>query len=282
MEFIRGRTLHREFRERGPFDAAALADVGIQIAHALGAVHDAGLVHRDVKAQNIMRDENGRVMLGDFGAGRAFDHEVESHRLAGTPLYLAPELFDGNPPTPASNLYALGILLFHVATGNFPVSGLTVLEIRDAHAHGGRSRLRDSRPDLPAALSDAIDRAIEGDPAHRFKTGGDMAAALALWSSTGWDAAAGATSLLLRSRSVAIVVVAMLLGVGGTALVWQHRQNANAGTQSSATAAPAWWLRAVRAMRIASPPAPQTSIGASTIPPGRITWPPNGRRSLPA
>ena len=78
MEFVKGRTLAAELAERGPLAAAELASVGIQLCRALAAVHSAGLVHRDVKAQNVLRDDAGRVVLGDFGTGREFEDSASS------------------------------------------------------------------------------------------------------------------------------------------------------------------------------------------------------------
>jgi eukaryotic-like serine/threonine-protein kinase len=95
MEFVGGRTMEDELRERGPFGATDLVVVGRHLAAALTAVHRAGLLHRDVKAQNAIRDADGRVLLTDFGAGNEVRDALdvgERHALAGTPLYLIPEL----------------------------------------------------------------------------------------------------------------------------------------------------------------------------------------------
>src|SRR4029078_1485153 len=92
--------------------AAALA---LDLCRALAAVHGAGLVHRDIKAQNVMRDDDGRLVLMDFRAGRErLGEEVPD--LAGTPLYLAPELFDGERASAQSDIYSTGVLLFHLLT----------------------------------------------------------------------------------------------------------------------------------------------------------------------
>src|SRR5262245_11167823 len=123
MEYIPGRTLEAELKERGPFSAGEVAQVGIALCRALAAVHAAGLVHRDVKAQNVLRDPRGHVLLGDFGTGRELDDGDATPGIAGTPAYLAPEIFRRESATPQSDLYSLGALLFHLATGSFPVSG---------------------------------------------------------------------------------------------------------------------------------------------------------------
>src|SRR5207247_9654483 len=114
---------------------------------ALCAVHRAGLLHREIKAQNVMREDGGRVVLMDFGTGRTLtdDPAAASADLAGTPLYLAPELFAGGHATVQSDIYSVGVLLFHLVTAAFPVAGATVRDIRDAHGQDRRRFLRDER-----------------------------------------------------------------------------------------------------------------------------------------
>ena len=179
MEFVEGRTLAAEVGERGPFDADELVQVGAELARALDAVHRAGLVHRDVKAQNVLREAGGRVVLGDFGTGLELDEPDEARGgLAGTPAYLAPEIFARAPATPQSDLYSLGALLFHLATGQHAVPGRSLRDLRDAHARGTRQSMEALRPDLPGPIRQAIDRALDPDPERRFESGAAMAAAL--------------------------------------------------------------------------------------------------------
>lgn len=178
MEFVEGSTLASELAERGPFAAADLIQVAIELSRALSAVHRAGLVHRDVKTQNVLRDATGRIVLGDFGTGRELDAREDAAGMAGTPAYLAPEIFERLPATPQSDLYSLGALLFHLATGRFPVPGRSMRELRDAHAEGKRTPLHQLRPDLSSAWCGCIDRVLERDPAKRFAHADEMLAAL--------------------------------------------------------------------------------------------------------
>jgi hypothetical protein len=179
MEFVEGRTLAAELAERGPFESAELIRLGADLARALGAVHRAGLVHRDVKAQNVLREASGRVVLGDFGTGLDLEEPDEARGgLAGTPAYLAPEIFEGKAATPRSDQYSLGALLFHLATGRHAVPGRSVRELRDAHVRGVRHSIHALRPDLPELLRHIIERALDPDSAARFESGMAMAAAL--------------------------------------------------------------------------------------------------------
>jgi serine/threonine-protein kinase len=177
MEFVHGRTLEASLQSHGTFGAGEAATLGVDLCRALAAVHAAGLVHGDVKAQNVMREEGGRVVLMDFGAGRAQGGAPIA--LVGTPLYLAPEVLAGEPGTPRSDVYSLGVVLFHLLTAAYPCSAEDLDGLRTAHADGARVWLRDLRPDLPDALVRAIERALDADPARRFETAGAMERALA-------------------------------------------------------------------------------------------------------
>jgi tetratricopeptide (TPR) repeat protein/predicted Ser/Thr protein kinase len=177
MEFVHGRTLESWLQAHGALGPGEATTLGVDLCRALAAVHGAGLVHGDVKAQNVMREEGGRTVLMDFGAGRVQGARAAS--LAGTPLYLAPEVLAGEPATPRSDIYSLGVLLFHLLTRAYPYSAADLDGLRAAHADGSRVMLRDLRPDLPDALVQAVHRALEPDPARRFATAGEMEQGLA-------------------------------------------------------------------------------------------------------
>ena len=177
MELVDGQTLDAWLRTNGVMGSGEAAAVGTDLCRALAAVHAARLVHGDVKAQNVMRENGGRIVLMDFGAGRAQGGDAGG--VAGTPMYLAPEVLAGEPPTIQSDLYSLGVLLFHLLTAAYPYSGADLDGLRAAHADRTRTWLRDLRPDLPDALVQSIERAIDADPARRFATAGEMERALA-------------------------------------------------------------------------------------------------------
>ena len=179
MEFIHGRTMEDELRARGPLSAEEATPIGVDLCQALAAVHGRGLVHRDVKAQNVMREDGGRTVLMDFGAGTELAAGLRlSLDMAGTPLYLAPELFDGRPATRASDIYSLGVLLYRMVTRDYPVRGADRSEIERAHREGQVRRLRDVRPDLPSGFIQTVERALSPDPDARYQTAGELEAAL--------------------------------------------------------------------------------------------------------
>jgi serine/threonine-protein kinase len=213
MEFIDGRSLDAETSDRGPFTADELVTTGIQLCHALAAVHGAGLVHRDVKASNVLRDRQGRLLLGDFGTGGEIDRDDSSLAgLMGTPAYLAPEIFRRQPATPQSDIYSLGVLLFHLATGRYPFAERSLAALRQAHAGGTPVAVSTLRPDLPAALAEVIQRSLDADASHRFQSADDMAHALEILATRD-------TKWLRRRVVTAVIAAAVAVGVGW--LVWR-------------------------------------------------------------
>src|SRR3954470_7971837 len=180
MELVRGVTLEQQIAARGPLSAREAAAVGIDLCRALAAIHAAGLIHRDVKAQNVMREDGGRIVLMDLGTGREVDAAGAglSSDLAGTPLYLAPEIFSGAAASERTDLYSLGVLLYHLVTATFPIRATTIDELQAGHQHGRVVRLRDARADLPTGFVRVIDRAIAADPEQRYATAGAFEADL--------------------------------------------------------------------------------------------------------
>ena len=178
MELVEGESLDRIVKARGTFGAREGSVIGQDICSALAAVHAAGLLHRDVKAQNVMREAGGRIVLMDFGTGEELFRDRGTARIVGTPLYLAPEILDGKSASIQSDLYSVGVLLFYLVTGEFPVTASSVEQLAAAHRQRQLRRLRDVRPDLPSTFVKVIDRALEHEPAARFQSAGEMEAAL--------------------------------------------------------------------------------------------------------
>ena len=179
MEWVEGLTLKQQVASRGVLGGYEAALIGIDVCRAVAAVHKAGLLHRDIKAQNVMREAGGRIVLMDFGAGEIRTERAPERGIIGTPLYLAPELFDGEPATIASDIYSIGVLLYHLLTMRYPVEGETAGAVESAHTRRHLTPLADLRPDLPATLAPVIERAIERDPARRFRSSGAMQQSLA-------------------------------------------------------------------------------------------------------
>ena len=168
MEFVRGHTLEQILDQRKVVSAAEAVDIGLELCRAVSAVHGAGLLHRDIKAHNVMRAEDGRIVLMDFGTGRELDDGASSD-LAGTPLYLAPEVLQGQKATVRSDIYSFGVLLYRLVTGSYPVQARTVREIRQAQELGERTAIQTARSDVPSKLARVIERAIDPRPSAATK-----------------------------------------------------------------------------------------------------------------
>jgi tetratricopeptide (TPR) repeat protein len=175
-DFVKGQTLSELITIQGAMGPREAALIGMDVCRAAGAVHAAGFLHRDIKAGNVMREEGGRILLMDFG----LTHEHGAYGDAsGTPAYMSPELMLGHPASVASDVYAIGVMLFYLLTRRYPVEGANVAELRLAHASGKRQTLLDIRPELPEALARVIEHAIAPVPEKRFASTGQMIAALA-------------------------------------------------------------------------------------------------------
>lgn len=214
-EFVDGRTLAEVVRAEGPLPLDEAVRIGLDLCRALIAVHDAGLLHRDIKPQNVMRQRDGRIVLMDFGAGHHSD--AIDQALAGTPLFLAPEVLAGKPATVRSDVYSFGVLLYHLVTGSYPVTGRSLAEIRKVHAQGRRTSLRDLRPDAPDVFIDVVETALVDDPADRFQSAGEFETALRKVRATEVPAAAGSSAPATGPRAgfwltwVAIAGAAVLI-----------------------------------------------------------------------
>jgi len=174
-DFVEGQTLSHILATQGPLGAREAALVGIDVSRAVGAVHAAGFIHRDIKAGNVMRETGGRILLMDFGL--TYESGSDSHP-SGTPTYMAPELLAGRAATVASDVYAIGVLIFNLLTAGYPVEGSDIGKLRTAHGTGARRTLLDMRPDLPQALAHVVETAIHPDPGKRFGSAGQLVAAL--------------------------------------------------------------------------------------------------------
>ena len=212
MDFVEGVTLSTLVHEKGPMDLAEVLDFGRQLVKATAAVHQAGLLHRDIKPDNVMRRPDGTVVLMDLGVSRSRGNRESPS--AGTPAFMAPEVLAGAEETPRSDVYGLGALLFFMISGRRPVEGADITQIRQAHAAGNTLCLGELRPDLPLDFTNLVDRSLAPDPADRPTDAEAMASELEVLaaglaqSQKRWP--------LLRLAPV-LVPLAVLLGM----VVWQ-------------------------------------------------------------
>jgi Tfp pilus assembly protein PilF/TolB-like protein len=178
MELVNGRTLEEILQTGKVFSPAEAVGIGIELCRAMSAVHRAGLLHRDIKAQNVMIAEDGRVVLMDFGTG-CDPNDGSPVTLAGTPLYLAPEVLYGRDATVQSDIYSAGVLMYHILTGLYPVEATSLSRLREGHQRRECRSVRSARPDLPSKLVAVVDRAIDPQSERRYQSADALAEALA-------------------------------------------------------------------------------------------------------
>lgn len=167
-ELIDGDTLASQVRSETRFTPGDLVEIGCQLSGALDALHSVGLIHGDLKPANVLWDRGRGAILIDFGAASRWSPESERLGLLhGTPLALAPEQFEGKGPSPGTDVYALGALLFELATGRSRVNGNTIDEIRSCHRRRDYPDLALLRPDLPTRLRRDIEQALRNNPGER-------------------------------------------------------------------------------------------------------------------
>jgi eukaryotic-like serine/threonine-protein kinase len=179
MELVPGQPLSQIIAERAPLSAQETVAILIQAATALAAAHDGGVVHRDVKPANIMVTPDGTVKLTDFGISRAVDAVplTQTGQVLGTAQYLSPEQALGQSATPASDIYALGVVGHEMLTGERPFDTGSVVSTALAHVNNPPPPLPDT---VPSGLRDVICAAMAKDPADRPASAADMAHALGM------------------------------------------------------------------------------------------------------
>ena len=182
MELVDGSSLAERLAERGRLDVDEALRITRRVLAALGAAHEAGIVHRDVKPANVLLGAAGEVKLADFGIAKRLGDiagdVTGSGQFVGTPKYLAPEQVVGERSTPATDVYAVGVVLYEMLAGRPPYDAGNPVATAIAHRDAPIPDLHRVRPDVPDHLVAAVRRAMAKDPAERFASAEQMAAAL--------------------------------------------------------------------------------------------------------
>ena len=181
MGFVSGETLGERIRRLGRLPAAEVTQVVREVAWALAYAHRQGVVHRDVKPENILLErDGGRAMVTDFGIAQVSGDAADTPagQVVGTARAVSPEQAAGEPVDGRSDLYSLGVTAYLAATGQWPFDGESAAEVLAKHLTQAAPPVLGLRPDLPAALAAAIERCLEKSPDDRFASGEELAAAL--------------------------------------------------------------------------------------------------------
>lgn len=181
MSLAEGRTLAETLRAAGPLPPVRALEIAMQVAGALEAAHQEGIVHCDVKPSNLIVRPDGMVQLVDFGIAKiaASTTSLDSSTLQGSAEYVAPEQVEGASVDGRTDLYALGVVLYEMLAGRTPFGGGTIASVLARRLVNDPPSIRDAVPDLPIAVDRLVRRMLARAPADRFQTAGDLHAALA-------------------------------------------------------------------------------------------------------
>ncbi len=181
MEYVEGRTLKALLREHmeqhgQPLPIARTLDLLIQVCVGIGYAHRANLVHCDVKPQNILVMNDDRVKVADFGIARAVsEHSLhDASMMWGTPHYFAPEQAAGHKPTPAADVYAIGIILFEMLTGRLPFEADTLPGLALKHLQEPPPMISEFNPAIPQQLERIVQKVLSKEPSGRYRTAGQL------------------------------------------------------------------------------------------------------------
>src|SRR5438445_2298219 len=202
FEYVEGETLKDRIRRLGRLPVAEAVAYAIEIARALGAAHARHIVHRDVKPQNVLIDEEGSAKVTDFGIARTLDEEglTADGRVLGTTDYVSPEQALGQAVTGQSDLYSLGIVLFEMLTGDVPFKGDNQVAVAMKHVREQLPDVQVRRPEVSSALAAVLERATAKNLHHRYADDleliADLEHVLAIETSRAGGATGEATAVL--------------------------------------------------------------------------------------
>src|SRR5215210_5316389 len=177
MEYVPGGTLKERIVREGPLEAAEAAGLAAQVAEALGAAHDRGMVHRDIKPQNVLLTARGGAKVADFGIARAGSSATISRTgsVMGTAGYMSPEQALGKPATPKSDLYSLGVVLYEALTGELPYTADNPIAVSMKHVNEPLQPPIELNPRMPRGMNALVTKLLAKDPENRYADAEELA-----------------------------------------------------------------------------------------------------------
>ncbi len=233
MQYIHGEDLAAMMRREGPLSVQRVVEIFRQICEGLQAAHDQGVIHRDLKPQNILIDDRGRVAIADFGLAKSFDYAslTEAGKVIGTPHYMSPEQVKGIDLDQRTDIYSLGIMLYEMLTGTVPFTGSSAYEVMIQRTQRTPRPASDHNPKIPQYLLKILDKCLQTAPSLRYPSAAEILHDL--------DAQTFHSSLQYRVRRqgrwaiAAAIVVGILLIAGGIAAWRAHSVSKQQATEAA-------------------------------------------------
>ncbi len=284
MEFVDGQDLKSLIRQKGPLSVAEALDIATQIAAGVGHAHKADLIHRDIKPQNVLVTRKGCAKVADFGIARALSESglTDSDTVWGSPLYFAPEQAAGDPPTPASDVYSIGVVMYEMLSGSPPFRADNPTALAMKHLREEPPPLTSRNPQVPPRLEWIVRKVLSKEPSARYRTAEQLAHVLEEYQShgeqpTGWQPAVTPASVGMPTKeedkpSERQSVAIQSESFSSEALTWVLSVVALVAVVGLI---PLWWLvyRSYNTMATAPPTTTPTSLVTETEEPVTVTVP---------
>ena len=298
FEYVGGQTLKQLVATEGPLPVESALVLTIQVARGLSFAHRNGLVHRDVKPQNVLLNGDGQAKMTDFGIARSLDVPrglTETGTVLGTSDYIAPEQAQGQRVDEQSDVYSLGVVLYELLTGDVPFPGENFVAVAMQHINDPPPSVRAKRPDVPPRVDAAVQRAMAKDPADRFPTMADFGRELEACASGGTEEGTqviAPPAPVRKRRRVSpwplVLVLAGMLAVGGALAYLLLRERARSRAEVARPRRPRSSRRSPPTTRTAPGHPARTTPGlrmpptATSRPPGRPRTTTTGSCTSPA
>ena len=250
FEYVDGENLKQMMGRRGPAPVATALELAMQISRGLSFAHQRGLIHRDVKPQNILMNGDGQAKVTDFGIARSLDVQhgmTQTGTVLGTSDYIAPEQAQGQRVDEHTDVYSLGVVLYELLKDEVPFPGENFVAVAMRHINEAPPAIRDTRPDVSPRLEAAVHRAMAKRPEDRFQTMADFCRELEACLAEAQGGVTTAVPMQIRARRphrrganpwpIVLVLVALIaIGAVIAYLVVSHKNNGGSGSTSGGAA----------------------------------------------